>query len=143
MSASDSVAAFDWLDHFVALGRDGVLRDVGRLRRLEPRDDWLVGVKAVASDADVHGDVWERHPAGDELLCVLEGRVVLTLMAGDGAESDVLLEARRSAIVPRGVWHRLHVACPGKILFVTPGHGSEHRRADAASPRSLVEGNLK
>ena len=74
------------------------------------------------------GHIWERHPAGDEMLCVLEGRIVLTLMDEDGAEADVLLDARRSAVVPRGVWHRLHVACPGKILFVTPGQGSEHRR---------------
>jgi mannose-6-phosphate isomerase-like protein (cupin superfamily) len=83
----------------------------------------------VASDADVHGDVWERHPAGEEMLCVLEGRVVLTLAGEDGAETDVLLDSRRCTVVPRGVWHRLHIACPGKILFVTPGQGSEHCRA--------------
>lgn len=144
MSAPDTGPVFDWLDHFVALGREGAMRDVGRLRRLAPQDEWLVGIKAVASDADVHGDVWERHPAGEEMLCVLEGRVVVTLMAEDGAQTDMLLDTRRSAIVPRGVWHRLHVACPGKILFVTPGQGSEHRRADAAAiPQPLVEGNLK
>lgn len=125
---------FDWLDHFMALGNDGALRDVGRQRRLSPDEGWLVGVKAVACDADVHGDVWERHPAGEEMLCVLEGRVVLTLAGEGGAETDVLLDSRRCAVVPRGVWHRLHIACPGKILFVTPGHGSEHRRT-AAQPQ--------
>ncbi|KOQ20035.1 cupin [Achromobacter xylosoxidans] len=124
---------FDWLDHFMALGADGAMRDIGKLRRLAPHEGWLVGVKAAACDADVHGDVWERHPAGEEMLCVLEGRVVLTLMDATGAETDVLLDARRSVVVPRGVWHRLHVACPARILFVTPGHGSEHRRAGAAS----------
>jgi len=120
---------FDWLDHFVALGDDGAMREIGRRRRLSPGEGWLVGVKAVDSDADVHGDVWERHPAGEEMLCVLEGRVVLTLAGADGAETDVLLDSRRCAVVPRGVWHRLHIACPGKILFVTPGQGSEHCRA--------------
>ncbi|MGE8688000.1 MAG: cupin domain-containing protein [Achromobacter sp.] len=125
---------FDWLDHFMALGDDGALREVGRRRSLSPGEGWLVGVKAVASDADVHGDVWERHPAGEEMLCVLEGRVVLTLADDGGAETDVLLDTRRCAVVPRGVWHRLHIACPGKILFVTPGRGSEHRRA-AAQPQ--------
>jgi len=125
---------FDWLDHFMALGDDGALRKVGRRRSLSPGEGWLVGVKAVASDADVHGDVWERHPAGEEMLCVLEGRVVLTLADDGGAETDVLLDTRRCAVVPRGVWHRLHIACPGKILFVTPGRGSEHRRA-AAQPQ--------
>lgn len=128
-------SVFDWLDHFMALSHDGGLREVGKPRRLSAHDGWLVGVKAVASDADVHGDVWERHPAGDEMLCVLEGRVVLTLMEDGGAETDVLLENRRGTVVPRGVWHRLHVVCPGKILFVTPGHGSEHRRVTASPKR--------
>ncbi|CAB3666576.1 cupin [Achromobacter marplatensis] len=127
-------AVFDWLDHFMALGQGGGMRQVGKLRRLSPQDGWLVGIKAVANDADVHGDVWERHPAGDEMLCVLEGRVVLTLMEDDGGQTDVPLDHRQGTVVPRGVWHRLHVACPGKILFVTPGHGSEHRRV-AASPQ--------
>ena len=102
MSALDTETVFDWLDHFVALRRDGAMRDVGRLRRLEPEDGWLLGIKAVATDADVHGDIWERHPAGDEMLCVLEGRVVVTLMDEEGAETDMLLDTRRSAIVPRG-----------------------------------------
>lgn len=124
-------AVFDWLDHFMALSHDGGMREIGKLRRLSPHDGWLVGIKAVQDDADVHGHMWERHPAGDEMLCVLEGRVVLTLADADGAETDVLLDTRRSAVVPRNVWHRLHVACPGKILFVTPGHGSEHRRVAA------------
>ncbi|MFY3329084.1 cupin domain-containing protein, partial [Achromobacter xylosoxidans] len=124
---------FDWLDHFMALGADGAMRDIGKLRRLAPHEGWLVGVKAAACDADVHGDVWERHPAGEEMLCVLEGRVVLTLMDASGAETDVLLDARRCVVVPRGVWHRLHVACPARILFVTPGQGSEHRRVGAAT----------
>ena len=132
MAVNPLPPVFDWLDHFVALGADGGLREIGTLRRLAPEEGWLVGIKAAASDADVHGDVWERHPAGDEMLCVLEGRVVLTLMDDTGAESDLLLDARRSAIVPRGVWHRLHVACPARILFVTPGQGSEHRRAPVA-----------
>lgn len=49
---------FDWLDHFMALGADGAMRDIGKLRRLAPHEGWLVGVKAAACDADVHGDVW-------------------------------------------------------------------------------------
>ncbi|WP_338879190.1 cupin [Achromobacter veterisilvae] len=132
--AFSATPVFDWLDHFVALGDDGAMRDIGKRRRLSPGEGWLVGVKAVASDADVHGDMWERHPAGEEMLCVLEGRVVLTLADEGGAETDVLLDSRRCTVVPRGVWHRLHIACPGKILFVTPGLGSEHRRV-AAQPQ--------
>ncbi|KAG1444448.1 hypothetical protein G6F57_017816 [Rhizopus arrhizus] len=96
-------AVFDWVDHFMTLGQGGGMRQVGKLRRLSPQDGWLVGIKAVASDADVHGDVWERHPAGDEMLCVLEGRVVLTLMEDDGGQTDVPLDHRQGTVVPRGV----------------------------------------
>ncbi|KAG1067767.1 hypothetical protein G6F40_017708 [Rhizopus arrhizus] len=49
-------------------------------------------------------------------------------------KNDPIRMEKQFTVVPRGVWHRLHVACPGKILFVTPGHGSEHRRV-AASPQ--------
>lgn len=124
-------AGGDVLDHFMALGRDHAVRAIGKSRRMRPGDDWLVGIKAAPDDAAVHSDAWERHPAGDELLCVLEGRVVLTLLDETGAESDTVLEAWRSAVVPRGVWHRLRIACAARILFVTPGQGSEHRRAGA------------
>lgn len=103
MAAMSPAPVFDWLDHFMALAGDGGMRDIGKLRRLAPHEGWLVGIKAAASDADVHGDVWERHPAGEEMLCVLEGRVVLTLMDEAGAETDVLLDARRLAPPARGL----------------------------------------
>jgi hypothetical protein len=131
MSAPDTGPVFDWLDHFVALGRDGAMRDVGRLRRLAPQDEWLVGIKAVASDADVHGDVWERHPAGDEMLCVLEGRVVVTLMAEERHRA-----ARRVAQAARGLSRQDPVRDAGAGQR-TPSRGC------AAIPQPLVEGNLK
>jgi len=125
------VMVYDGLDHFMALAHDGAVRDIGRLRRLRPDDGWLVGIKDAPDDAAVHGDVWERHPGGDELLYVLQGRVVLTLLDERDAPRDTLVGTWRSAVVPRGVWHRLHIACPARILFVTPGRGSEHRHAGA------------
>lgn len=137
-NASVPPAVFEWLDHFMALGQGGSLRQVGKPSRLSPREGWVVGIKAVANDADVHGDVWERHGAGDEMLCVLEGRVVLTLMTDSGAQTEVLLEACHGTVVPRGVWHRLHVASPGKIMFVTPAHGSEHRREHRRASASPI-----
>ena len=66
MAAMNPAPVFDWLDHFMALAGDGGMRDIGKLRRLAPHEGWLVGIKAAASDADVHGDVWERH-----LACLL------------------------------------------------------------------------
>ena len=69
---------------------------------------------------------WERHPAGDELVVLLSGRIEVIQHLGD---RDVGTELREhQAIVnSRGTWHRSVVHEPGAALFVTPGRGTEHR----------------
>lgn len=47
---------------------------------------------------------WERHPAGDELLRVVDRRLHLRILGGDTTlESEV--GPGEVAIVPRGLWH--------------------------------------
>lgn len=70
---------------------------------------------------------WEMHPAGDELVCLLEGDVDLTLALPGGDEVVRLSEPGAFAIVPRGVWHTANPHQPTKMLFVTPGQGTENR----------------
>jgi len=72
-------------------------------------------------------DHWERHPAGDEVVCLLAGAMDLVLEAGDGDERVVELRGRSACIVPRGAWHRGIVRAPSDALFVTPGKGTQHR----------------
>jgi mannose-6-phosphate isomerase-like protein (cupin superfamily) len=95
--------------------------------------DWIIGIKAVSDGASVHAGHWERHPRGDEVLALLDGRVCVTL-DGDAARParEVPLVAGQMLVVPRGTWHRLRVEVPGRLLFVTPSQGSEHRRVEAA-----------
>jgi mannose-6-phosphate isomerase-like protein (cupin superfamily) len=69
---------------------------------------------------------WERHPAGEELVVLLSGRVDL-VQEIDGAEHLVELRPGQAMINPAGVWHRSVVHEPGDALFVTPGIGTEHR----------------
>lgn len=69
---------------------------------------------------------WERHPGGDEVLVLLEGRMTLILDEDDG-ERRVDLPTGGACVVPRGVWHRGLVREPGLLLAVTPGQGTEHR----------------
>jgi uncharacterized cupin superfamily protein len=71
-------------------------------------------------------DGWERHPAGDELVVLLSGRVDL-VQELDGAEHVVVLEPGQAVVNPRNVWHTTRVHEPGAALFVTPGEGTEHR----------------
>jgi mannose-6-phosphate isomerase-like protein (cupin superfamily) len=89
-----------------------------------------MGVVGVTDDASVHADFWERHPAGDEILYVLEGRV-LAAVEGDGGAEEAVVEAGQAIVVPKGRWHRLRVLEPGRLLHVTTAPGSE-LRADTA-----------
>jgi mannose-6-phosphate isomerase-like protein (cupin superfamily) len=90
--------------------------------RTELQGGRLVGI--FHNDAD--WPVWEMHPAGDEVVCLLSGAVDVVL-ENDGAEAVVSLRAGSTCIVPRGVWHTANVHTPGDTLHITRGEGTQHR----------------
>ena len=57
------------------------------------------------------------HPLADELLILVSGAIDVKLDES-GAERTIALEAGEAAIVPRGVWHRLVMRRPGRLLFI-------------------------
>ena len=69
---------------------------------------------------------WERHPAGEELVVVLDGRMTL-VQEIDAGQRRIDLRAGEGAINPRNVWHTSDIDEPCRTLFVTPGRGTEHR----------------
>jgi mannose-6-phosphate isomerase-like protein (cupin superfamily) len=69
---------------------------------------------------------WERHPAGDELVLLISGRIDVIQDLDDG-ERRVELRPGEALINPAGVWHTSDVHEPGEALFITPGLGTEHR----------------
>ena len=79
-----------------------------------------------STDQEADWAHWERHPAGDEILTLLSGEMVIVLDLDDG-EQRATIRAGETFIVPRGVWHRGIVKAPGRLMFVTPGAGTEHR----------------
>lgn len=82
----------------------------------------LVSVLAHAKD----WEGWERHPAGEELVVVLSGRVrVIHDIAG--TESASVLGPLEAIVNPPGLWHTADVLEEGMALYVTPGRGTEHR----------------
>lgn len=93
-------------------------------RRFEADGDRGRLVAILSQDAT--WDAWERHPAGDELVVLLSGRVDL-IQELDGAEVRTSLRPGQALINPRGVWHTSDVHEPGTGLFITPGRGTEHR----------------
>lgn len=70
---------------------------------------------------------WEMHPNGDELVCLIEGRVHFILEGADGLQRVELDRGGDFVLVPRGTWHTADVATPSRMLFITAGEGTRHR----------------
>ncbi|MEV0251751.1 cupin domain-containing protein [Nocardia sp. NPDC050712] len=110
----------------------------GRLLTEERRmqgdlDGWTIATFHVETDADVHADMWEMHPAGDELVSVLTGAARLYLRPeNDRATADLVrLTAGHACVVPRGRWHRLELEEPSDLMSIGPRRGTRlARRTD-------------
>jgi hypothetical protein len=68
---------------------------------------------------------WERHPAGEEVVALLSGRIDLIQRVGT-SERRIPLAAGQAVVNPTGVWHTVDVHEPGSVLFITPGLGTEN-----------------
>jgi oxalate decarboxylase/phosphoglucose isomerase-like protein (cupin superfamily) len=74
---------------------------------------------------------WEMHPNGDEIVCLLTGRVDFILESADGQHSTMELSQPGSfAFVPRGTWHTAKNAGNATLLFITAGEDTQHRPAE-------------
>jgi mannose-6-phosphate isomerase-like protein (cupin superfamily) len=72
---------------------------------------------------------WEMHPNGEEIVCLLEGRVTF-LLERDGSEERLeLAEQGAYVLVPRGTWHTAKTSSRCRMLFITAGEGTQHRHA--------------
>ena len=69
---------------------------------------------------------WERHPAGDEMVVLLAGKVTLRIQKHQGEEKVDLNEPCSYVIIPRGAWHIAETQESARMLFITPGEGTEH-----------------
>lgn len=83
-------------------------------------------LSALSMDADWTN--WEMHPAGDEILFMLEGKATFVLELSDQL-SEIGLGAGRLLVIPQGVWHTAKVREPSRLLAITAGSGTQHRPA--------------
>jgi uncharacterized cupin superfamily protein len=113
-STATPLPDFEWSAEYVEAYRSRFAGD--------GQDGRLVCV--IAQDETWNG--WERHPAGEELVYLLSGRVDV-VQEVDGDEHVVALRPGDAMINPANIWHTARVHEPGLALFVTPGAGTEHR----------------
>jgi quercetin dioxygenase-like cupin family protein len=100
----------------------GVFEELGR------RFKGFKGHALIATFAfDADWATWERHPAGDELVCLLSGKVTLILDRDGTRETVELQKAGEYVLVPKGTWHTARTRVPTWMLFVTPGEGTENK----------------
>src|SRR5262249_23195622 len=99
------------------------------MRFLVSLNECTVGVSRFSTQEPL----WECHPAGDELLHVLEGALEVTTMTDDGPVQTTV-PAGSVFVCPRGLWHLPRPLSPVSLLFATPGEGAQNSRG-AQPPR--------
>lgn len=74
-------------------------------------------------------DSWEMHPAGDEVVICVSGRIILVQQGEDGEERRTPLDPGDYAINPAGTWHTADIAAGDEAccIFITAGLGTQHR----------------
>ena len=70
---------------------------------------------------------WEMHPAGEEVVCCLQGEMTLHQQLPDGTAVSYELGPGEYAINPRGAWHTADTAGPTVALFITAGKETTNR----------------
>lgn len=70
---------------------------------------------------------WERHPAGDETVVLLSGRATMILREDEVDRPVSLSQPGEYLVVPRNTWHTARVAERARMLFITPGEGTENK----------------
>src|SRR4030095_10434859 len=99
-----------------------------RGQELTSFNDCAVGVSRFSTHP-----LWERHPAGDELLQVFEGELDITVLTDDGPVESTLRPGG-VFVVPKGLWHSPRPRGMVILLFVGNPKGTEV--SNAKDPRS-------
>ena len=79
---------------------------------------------------------WESHPAGDELIHILDGTATLEIVCDGGPPKSFALRAGMMAVNPQGAWHRFHSSEGVTLMTATP-FPSEVIELDVDDPRTV------
>ncbi len=118
-------AAIDTSRYVLDIHRDLSIRprtrSVGRPERI---DGMTVGVMTLSPDAPARHR-GEMHPDGDELLCVVSGRV--HVHSESQPDAPVELGPGQACVVRKGEWHRIVALEAGQLIHITPGPAGDYR----------------
>jgi mannose-6-phosphate isomerase-like protein (cupin superfamily) len=78
---------------------------------------------------------WERHPQGDEIVHIVEGKTTLHLITAEGRES-LALKAGMLVVVPQNAWHQFEAPGGVSLMTATP-QPTEHLEIDVDDPRTV------
>lgn len=62
---------------------------------------------------------WERHPSGDEIVQILNGKATVTVLVGDDRH-ELEMSAGMLTVVPKGCWHRFDAPNGVTVMTTTP-----------------------
>ena len=123
-------------DHWLHLGRGGraveqppFTGDMSWYEEYETRhaDDGPEGRLVSLFRFEEPWTSWEMHPAGDEVVCVVQGHMTLHQELTDGSKQSWELGPGEYAVNPPGAWHTADADGPVVALFITAGEGTTHR----------------
>ena len=67
----------------------------------------------------------EMHPDGDEVVFVISGEIEVTL---EFDEKEIIkVNTGEGLIIPKGIWHKIHIINPAQLVNIVPGPNFEFR----------------
>ncbi|WP_438864849.1 cupin domain-containing protein [Neptunicella sp.] len=119
-------------NEFVVLGPDKMATKVPVTptiyQQLDDNFNHFKGHELIASyDFDSDWGSWEMHPQGDEVVILLSGEATFVIDDGQQLHSLTLQQSGEYVIVPKGLWHTAKTSVATRMLFITPGEGTQHK----------------
>ena len=100
-------------------GGIGVVREGETTIVWDPEVAGVLVSEAHLTESSAHHG--ERHLDGDEVVYLISGVAGVAVEDGDGQIKEMTLQPGRAVVVPQGVWHRLLVDEPSRLLFLNSG----------------------
>lgn len=102
--------------------------DAKLYERLDKKYNSFIGHELISSyEFESDWPSWEVHPNGDEIVLLISGEVTFLLETESGEVRITLKGQGEYIVIPKGVWHTAKTNNRSKLLFITPGQGTQHR----------------